>query len=343
MIKMSYQTVSNNNTVKDLISVVIGGGCEKRDSKTKGYAGGYFSNCGGSCKSSNYTCGGSSQQGCFVGFNKQGCQYAHVGMCDKDHKGSAPRLNVYPDGKLEKETENRLTKTCMYDKTICDSKSNYNFFKNFKNIQDNGKDVSTEDMNKCTEHFCSLESTETCSDDPTTGKPFTSCSKYRSTGEEGGICSSWLETQTDPVKESIITKICNNDSSLGDCACARRGDNEIYKKLSPRHSMEDGCWWPSCKNKTSYLVPPSVTDDNCPVNVCQTIIDIDDIGRDVSINEINTNIDCNFASNVPGNVDNVVDPPSSSDTDIKKKILKWAIVIFILTILLLMLLFFLKK
>lgn len=286
---MSYTTVKQFKTNDDFIDLVIGGGCQSPKTGRPNYTGVTKTRCGDKCRDSAFECG-SDICGSFNENSRESCQSNMKGLCRE--------LTTLPDERrLVEETESRIAKTCKYNASICDTLDNYNQVRNFEELQQDGI-VSPEDMDKCTSNFCSLPPTETCRTDPKTGKPFKSCSKYASAGTEGDICRTWLSEQSDNVKESTINNICTKDSSLGDCACVRRTDDKTYNAVVDgllANPINDGCWWKTCRNTDIYLVPPSVNTDNCPLDFCQQIVNVVDTGRDVTIADLNTDINCNFA------------------------------------------------
>jgi hypothetical protein len=348
---MSYQkikSVASKNNQDDFIDLVIGGGCDK-NAPDNSYKSLSKTDCLSltttpDCNGPRVSCGSTSSCG-FLG-HRESCQDNQEGMCKSTYMGSG-RLRDYPDGGDNNvtETNNRLNKTCRYNKDICGTFDNYKLFAEFNSLQPKGS-ISTQDIDKCTEHFCSLPPTEgECMDDPeNAGTPLKTCSRFATKGVEGEICNKWWARKSNDKRDEMITNICNNNPGFGDCACANRFSDPTYALVDDAmSSINDGCWWKKCKQTTKYLIPSDLIPEpgECPTEFCQQIIDVDRTGGDVTISDLNTNIQCNFDDDVVVDDvvvdDKVVDDKVVVVDDVKKQetIIKILLAIIGLTVLIL--------
>jgi hypothetical protein len=314
----------------DYINFDINGGCYGKEGS---YVKTSHGKCvtlfqGTSCSKNHFEC--SSDSGCGLG---------HHALCQSKQPGFCNTLDTLPDESyLHDETESWNKKVCTYDKSVCDSISNYKLAVNFSADQVAGS-ISGTDMDKCTSHFCSLPATGTCGIDPATGNPFESCSRFNALGYEGTNCKKWLNNQTDADRDSAISNVCINNPDLGDCACERRIADKTYRTVVDGflNPINDGCWWGTCKSPGVYLTTSELIDPTCPTDICQQIIDVDRTGGDVTISDLNTNIQCNLADDV------VADDVVADDVVVKKqKMSKILVSTIILVAVLLFLILFLK-
>ncbi len=140
------------------------------------------------------------------------------------------------------------------------------------------------------EKFCT-QKVNTCT------KDMKECSRLKSIGEGGNECRRWFESQPTHIQDATMQNYCLS-SNTEDCKCVNRAETDKYQKLKGIHSINDGCWYTACANRSKYLVPSHLVDPVCPDKMCQVIYDI--IGHgDVSIYE--NDIVCNFGESTDDN------------------------------------------
>jgi len=210
----------------------------------------------------DFTC--DSSKSCASGFGHRSvCQQVDAGACMEK---IAPNLSP-----LSSESANVKTKTCDYETAdVCSTLDDYSFIYNFTDTVQGGK-IEKGSMNKCTRHFCSLPAEGECPIDPLTGAPHSKCSRFVVDGIEGSYCNVWLNTKSAEEQNALFVEYCENNPDSGDCACiARREDAEFIAKapIADFKDIADECWWKSCKNPDSYLVPPAMRSTECRDIVC---------------------------------------------------------------------------
>lgn len=124
------------------------------------------------------------------------------------------------------------------------------------------------------------------------------CSRLKSIGEGGEECRKWYEAQPANVRDAAIQNYClRNDTE--DCKCVNRADSESYQLMKGAHSINDGCWFSACANRSGkYLVPSQLVNPSCPDKICQVLFDIMKTGN-VSIDNVKNDIVCKYDKPVP--------------------------------------------
>jgi len=172
---------------------------------------------------------------------------------------------------LSFESTNVNTKTCDYETAdVCSNLDDYSFVYNFTDNVQGGK-IEKGSMDKCTSHFCSLPAEGVCPIDPLTGLPHSKCSRFIVDGIEGSYCDVWLNTKSVEEQNALFVEYCKQHPDSGDCACVRRGDDAEFVENAPIadfKQIDDECWWKSCKDPDSYLVPPAMRNTECRDLVC---------------------------------------------------------------------------
>lgn len=153
----------------------------------------------------------------------------------------------------------------------------------------------TENYNKIMHEFCSQQSTQ-CRIDPKTNKRATKCSYLKSTGNEGKMCTEWMEghgkekyRQMDYIKD----RYCTAHPDSYDCRCANRNDDETFSKFQnsiATLNKNPGCYYLPCADSTNYIIGTDIMeyggsgsgsdvgDDygvQCGQNLCMNILNID--------------------------------------------------------------------
>lgn len=123
------------------------------------------------------------------------------------------------------------------------------------------------------------------------------CSRLKSIGEGGNECRFWFEKQPDYIQDAAMQNYCLRHNTK-DCKCVNRANSHIYQALKGSHSINDGCWYSACANEGQYLVPTHLINPTCPDKMCQVIFDIIK-DRDVSIDNVQNDIVCNFKHQEP--------------------------------------------
>jgi hypothetical protein len=118
------------------------------------------------------------------------------------------------------------------------------------------------------------------------------CSRLKSIGEGGDECRKWFEKQPTFIKNATMQNYCLRHNTE-DCKCINRSENQAYQAMKGAHSINDGCWYTACANKSKYLVPPHLINPECPDKLCQVLYDIIDTGN-VSIDNVQNDIVCKF-------------------------------------------------
>jgi hypothetical protein len=122
------------------------------------------------------------------------------------------------------------------------------------------------------------------------------CSRLKSIGEGGNECRMWFESQPTYVQDATMQNYCLRHNTE-DCKCINRADNSAYQAMKGAHSINDGCWYTACANRSGkYLVPTQLTNPTCPDKMCQVLFDIIKDG-DVSIDHVQNDIVCQFDRN----------------------------------------------
>lgn len=124
-------------------------------------------------------------------------------------------------------------------------------------------------------------------------KGMNECSRLKSIGEGGNECRIWFERQPIHVKDATMQNYCLRHNTE-DCKCINRAENTAYQAMKGAHSINDGCWYTACANRSGkYLVPTQLTNPTCPDKMCQVIFDIIEDGN-VSIDHVQNDIVCQF-------------------------------------------------
>ena len=119
------------------------------------------------------------------------------------------------------------------------------------------------------------------------------CSRLKSIGEGGNECRMWFERQPTHIQNATIQNYCLRHNTE-DCKCINRADNSAYQAMKGAHSINDGCWYTACANRSGkYLVPTQLANPTCPDKMCQVLFDIVEDGN-VSIDHVQNDIVCKF-------------------------------------------------
>lgn len=171
-------------------------------------------------------------------------------------------------------------KSCVYEtEDVCSNLADYSFIYNFTDKVEGGK-VEKGSMDKCTAHFCSLPAEGDCPIDPLTGEEMKKCSRFTVDGIEGAYCNVWLETKSEEEQAELFEDYCNRNPDSGDCACVSRAQDPEFSDVAGimrSRDIKDECWWKACKDKHTYLVPPSMNHKKCKDVLCVGIDNTDKI------------------------------------------------------------------
>ena len=219
----------------------------------------------------DFTC--DSSKSCASGFGHQSvCQQLDAGSCIEK---IAPNLSP-----LSLESADVNTKTCDYETAdVCSALDDYSFVYNFADNVQGGK-IEKGSMDKCTSHFCSLPAEGECPIDPLTEAPHSKCSRFLVDGIEGSYCNVWLNTKSVEEQNALFVEYCKKNPDSGDCACIARGEDAKFVSNVPTADFKDiadECWWKSCKNPDSYLVPPAMRSTECGDVVCEGLENSDKV------------------------------------------------------------------
>lgn len=119
------------------------------------------------------------------------------------------------------------------------------------------------------------------------------CSRLKSIGEGGNECRTWFEKQPAHIQDATIQNYCLHNKTE-DCKCVNRGESDVYNAMKGAHSINDGCWFNACANRSGkYLVPTQLVNPKCPDKICQVLFDIIKDGN-VSIDHVQNDIVCKF-------------------------------------------------
>ncbi|TFH07285.1 MAG: hypothetical protein E4H07_09290 [Nitrosomonadales bacterium] len=117
------------------------------------------------------------------------------------------------------------------------------------------------------------------------------CSRLKSIGEGGNECRMWFERQPAHIQDATMQNYCLRHKT-DDCKCVNRADTTSYQEMKGAHSINDGCWYTACANRSGkYLVPTQLVKPSCPDKLCQVLFDIVRDGN-VSINDVQSDIVC---------------------------------------------------
>jgi len=145
------------------------------------------------------------------------------------------------------------------------------------------------------------------------------CSRLKSIGEGGNECRMWFERQPNHIKDATIQNYCLRHNTE-DCKCVNRADSSTYQAMKGAHSINDGCWYTSCANKSGkYLVPSQLVNPSCPDKLCQVLFDIIKTGN-VSIDHVKNDIVCNFNKDPSKPIDvkpNPIKPDNDKNDELK--------------------------
>ena len=92
-----------------------------------------------------------------------------------------------------------------------------------------------------------------------------------------------------------LTYCANYDTT--DCECINRTSSPTYIAMKPANPIPDSCWWTACSNKGKFLVPSDLLNPDCPDNMCQQFFQVEDVGGNVDISDLNNTINCTFIDN----------------------------------------------
>lgn len=174
--------------------------------------------------------------------------------------------------------------SCTYDPLKMTS---LNVIENYKS-----KFGETEDYDTMMTNFCSGLGKK-CITDPTTGKPFTICSKLKSGDNEGDVCRMWFNKKNLDIQDTTVTNYCFKHETAPDCKCLNRLQDQSYKTVKKHSTFNDGCWYPPCVGQSAYLVTSDLKKPTCPSNLCQIVFE-ELQNKDVNINDVKNSINCDF-------------------------------------------------
>ena len=173
---------------------------------------------------------------------------------------------------------------CFYDSTKIDTIKQ---LQNYKLIFG-----ETDDYRRLVTKFCLTGTSDKCS------APNTRCTKLRSLDDDGSFCRTFYNKQSIEAQESMGQNACFTHPETPECACYRRANDPVYKKLAMAAPFKDSCWYVPCRDSFSNLIPADLRNPTCPSNVCQFIIDTAD-NNNVNISDIKSSIDCQFGPTPP--------------------------------------------
>ena len=205
---------------------------------------------------------------------------------------------------------------CKYK---ADEMTSYNVIENYRNRF--GRDNNWKIM---MEKLCSTE-TNTCANDPLTGKPFEKCSNMNSISSVGDQCRIFYNSESNEVKDFIVQNYCLKHPSNVDCKCIERLLDPNYRNVKQHIPFNDGCWFPACST-SAYLRTQDVVNATCPSNVCQIVFDSLN-NNNVSITDNQNAINCQFNPNPPP-------PPPPENRSTVVVIIIGAVVVLIIAVLL---------
>lgn len=148
------------------------------------------------------------------------------------------------------------------------------------------------DYDDVMKNYCKQITTQNCITNPYTDKPMKKCSLMFSKSDTE--CTEWFNKLKPQKRDGFIQQVCKEHEDLDECKCQNRERDPVYQTVSHTKEISDGCWWKPCKNTGSNLVPSNLLKPKCPSNLCETSINIDRAGHDVSIKNINNYITCGY-------------------------------------------------
>ena len=106
-----------------------------------------------------------------------------------------------------------------------------------------------------------------------------------------GQCDIWYDKF--PEKEGYSLFLCEQNPTFRKCKCIRRAtDDPNYIRWKSHTPFPDGCWYVPCNDETQFI-PENIKkqNSNCPLNVCEILIDAQAKGN---IDLDNNIISCNW-------------------------------------------------
>lgn len=214
--------------------------------------------------------------------SKRVCTYANIGECNigKSKRGYDPVVSVnWYDVKPQIQ--------CKYNLNMIDTITQLEAFRSMYG--------ETEDFKHGVIKYCSGQATSMCPPDPYTGLPQYACSKLTTNGEDGIWCRNYVFKYPEMYDNISLTYCANYDTT--DCECINRTSSPTYIAMKPANPIPDSCWWTACSNKGKFLVPSDLLNPDCPDNMCQQFFQVEDVGGNVDVSDLNNTINCTFIDN----------------------------------------------
>lgn len=143
--------------------------------------------------------------------------------------------------------------------------------------------------------FCTQQS-DKCPIDPMTGKPMERCSNMIAVDDTGSLCRQW-EAKNPALADTAKDSYCKAHNT-SDCACINRSSNQVYQLIKGGDPpLPDACWYMPCANPSTYLVPSTMSNPQCPSNTCQIVNNImANSGTDINKDKIQEYITCTISN-----------------------------------------------
>ncbi|QIH04874.1 myristylated membrane protein-like protein [Dasineura jujubifolia toursvirus 2a] len=112
---------------------------------------------------------------------------------------------------------------------------------------------------------------------------------WRTTGEYGNKCRSLISGQSNykEIYDRSVDNFCKTFKYSEDCKCINR---HLYSDYTSKNkNTNDYCWYEPCKSG-EYLI--KFSDNPCISDICEVNYDISNVGQDVTLKNINTNLHC---------------------------------------------------
>lgn len=122
------------------------------------------------------------------------------------------------------------------------------------------------------------------------------------------ICREWANTNKGkPTADELAIDWCNKHPTSPLCGCILRAKDSAYLKVQKMYPFGDECWYLPCKDREQIkglLTYDMRHPKNCPIEVCQTIIDISN-SHDINLKDIEMITDCSINPQTPDPIKDV--------------------------------------
>ena len=198
---------------------------------------------------------------------------------------------------------------CTYDLGNFNTAADVNAWLNNQNWASSDAYLSTYDQQImpffCGQQIAGSDAQVYCPIDPKTGKPMTSCSRFVMTSSDGAACQAWI-TQgytgnpfSSASADATMIQYCGQYPNSPDCACINRSQNSVFNALNGTGSSlgNPHCWYTPCIDSKVALIPSSIVNYTCTLNVCQQIENIiNNKNSNISVGQAQNTINCNFSN-----------------------------------------------